>query len=143
MDKGEQMWSFETARFRVVARIQDDFGYQYDGDDEDGETQRALDNGEMAAFDTSVVVYLDGMEVGRDDLYGSVYRCKDVAKFFEDHRSADPMNRNCSIYRDAMMVKTGYPSSICHYFPDMVRHAICEARKTLETMQSVKLRTAA
>src|SRR5690606_12631955 len=101
-----------------------DHGYQYDGDDENGEIQAKLDNGEYVAFDSVVRVMLDGIEVGWSSLGGSVYGANEYADFWTAHRDKNPMNRNCSIYRDAMRAKTGHECTICHYFPDMVREAI-------------------
>lgn len=124
-------WKFETARFCVKLLVTEDYGYQYDGDDPEGETQAKLDSGEYVAFDSDVVVYVDGQCVANDSLCGSVYDANTVAEFWTAHRDSDPMNRNCSIYRDAMRAETGHESAICHYFPDMVRIAIGEARKHL------------
>lgn len=127
----ETVWTFETARFCVELRIQQDHGYQYDGDDEDGETQAKLDSGEYVAFDSLVTVTLDGKEVGWSSLGGSVYSTSTIEEFWTSHRDQDPMNRNCSLYRDAMRAKAGHECVICHYFPDMVSEAIAEARKTI------------
>lgn len=125
------VWTFETARFAVELHIAQDYGFQYDGDDEGGETQAKLDSGEYVAFDSRVVVKLDGRTIGADHLGSSVYGADEVSEFWTAHRDADPMNRNCSIFRDAMRAKTGHESSICHYFPDMVAQAIADARATL------------
>jgi len=119
----ETVWTFETARFRVTLDIAQDYGYLYDGDDEDGETQAKLDSGEYVAFDSRVRVTLDGRVIGEDHLGGSVYSADTVDEFWTAHRDADPMNRNCSIMRAARG-----RVSICHYFPDMVAQAIAEAR---------------
>jgi hypothetical protein len=127
----ETVWSFQTKRFRVELQIEPDYGYEYDGDDEDGETQRKLDNGEYVAFDSSVVVYMDGKEVGRDSLGGSVYEASRESEFWTAHRDPDPMHRNCSIYRDTMRATTGHECMIGHYFPGMVTEAVTEARKAL------------
>lgn len=133
MSNFETLWTFKTARFAVRFDIMPDYGYQYDGDDENGETQAALDSGEMVAFDSRVVVSLDGEEIGSDHLGGSVYYANKVAEFYTAHRDRDPMNRNCSIYRDHMKATTGHLCTICHYFPDMVTQAIAEARAFLAT----------
>lgn len=125
----ERVWEFKTARFTVALEIAHDDSYRYDGEDADGSTQFDLDTGELVAFDSRVVVELDGQEIGADHLGGSVYRAGDESAFWTDHRDPDPMNRNCSIMRAAR----GENCVICHYFPDMVRVAIAEARKTLAT----------
>ncbi len=130
----ETVWSFETARFRVTLDIAEEFGCQYDGDDENGETQAALDSGEYVAFDSIVRVYLDGREIGADGLGGSVYTANEVSEFWTAHRDKDAMNRNCSIMRG----KRGDNVVICHYFPDMVRIAVAEARKALSSVPPMR-----
>ncbi|UVK46767.1 hypothetical protein BPNPMPFG_002475 [Mesorhizobium sp. AR07] len=114
------VWCFTTSRFRVLLQIEPDFNYRYDGDDLEGETQAALDSGEYVAFDSAVVVELDGVEIARDSLGGSVYSEDCISEFWTAHRDSDPMNRNCSIMRAAR----GGNVSICHYFPDMVRQPL-------------------
>lgn len=123
----ETVWRFKTARFLVTLRIEPDYGYQYDGDDPDGETQARLDNGDYLAFDSVVTVYLDGAEIASDSLGGSVYDANSVDEFWTAHRDPNPMNRNCSIMRGKH--PAGPNVTIVHYFPDMVRAAIDEARK--------------
>ena len=120
----DTVWTFSTARFTVALEIEQHYGYQYDGDDENGETQAKLDSGEYVAFDSSVVVYLDGREIGRDSLGESVYGANEVSEFWTAHRDADVMNRNSS-------ARPGVPVCIGHYFPEMVSQAIAEARDTL------------
>jgi hypothetical protein len=129
----ESAWKFSTARFCVELQINEDCSYQYDGDDADGETQRKLDNGDYIAFDSRVVVYCDGREVGANSLGGSVYDRRAVDEFWTAHRDRDPMNRNCTIMRRAYKGENNPDAkiTICHYFPDMVRQAVADARKTL------------
>jgi len=124
------VWSFRTKRFTVSLLVQRDRGYKYDGDDENNETQDKLDSGEFVAFNSIVRVELDGKTIGEDYLGGSVYDADRVAEFWTEHRSADPMNRNCSIMRE----KHGGNACICHYFPDLVRSAIDEARTFVRDM---------
>ena len=128
MRSGEK-WTFETARFRVVFSIERERGFKYDGEDEGGEIQAALDSGEMVAFSSAVEVFFEDEEsaIGSDYLGGSVYTDGTESEFWTAHRGADPMNRNCSIMRAA----NGERVSIGHYFPDMVRQAIAEARREL------------
>lgn len=133
-----KVWQFRTARFAVTLTLARDYGYRYDGDDEDGGTQAALDSGELVAFDAKASVLFDGEEIASDYLCGSVYGADDVADFFTDHRSSDPMNRNCTIMRKAWKGE-GNPEakvSICHYFPDMVAAAIEEARTHMAALHS-------
>lgn len=123
----ETVWTFETARFSVALEITREYNYQYDGDDEDGSIQDAIYRGELIAFDSAAVVRLDGRVIAVDHLGGSVYAAGEVERFWTDHRDSDPMNRNCSIMRAAR----GGNVVIGHYFPDMVRIAIGEARNAL------------
>lgn len=125
------VWIFNTARFQVRLEIEPINGYRYDGDDENNETQTALDNGDYVAFESRVIVELDGAEIASDSLYGSVYERDNVKAFWTDHRDSDPMNRNCSIMRTAR----GENVAIGHYFPDMVSIAIKEAREHVARMQ--------
>ena len=117
-------WAFRTARFQITLTIYEDHGYRYDGDDPDGETQTKLDSGEYVAFDSVVRVYMDGVEISSNSLSGSIYASNDVRSFWTAHRDSNPMNRNCSIMRAACGC-----SFISHYFPDMVREAIDDARR--------------
>jgi hypothetical protein len=123
-------WTFHTAKLTVTLETERVHGYQYDGDDEDGQTQAMLDSGEYVAFDSRVTVSLTSdpdIILGEDHLGSSVY-CRDtMSDFWKGHRDPDPKNRNCSIGTAAR----GYPAVICHYFPEMVRIAISEARKAL------------
>ncbi len=126
----ETMWQFEIGRFTIRARIEpsEDLDLSWC---ETGETERNLDSGLWTAFDTCVSVELNGVEIGTNWLCGSIY--EDPREFFTAHRDADPMNRNCTIMRAAWRGE-GNPDakvSICHYFPDMVRTAIAEARAWL------------
>ncbi len=120
----ETVWSFKTPRFTVKLQLAQDCGYQYDGDDEDGETQAKLDNGEYIAFDSRVVIYCDGREVGADSLGGSVYGRDDYSEFWTAHRTCPADGRNTLAMKARRMC-------ICHYFPDMVRQAVAQARETL------------
>jgi hypothetical protein len=122
-----EMYRFETASYLVRATIEpdDDVDLSFD---ETSETRDNLESGEWQAFCTMVTVEHKetGVVLGKDTLCGSIY--DKPADFFSSHRSPDPMNRNCSMMRAAR----GDNSVICHYFPDMVRGAISDARKTLE-----------
>jgi hypothetical protein len=125
------MWQFKTARFVITARIVAD-EFVDTSFDETGETAEKISSGEWFAFNTTVTVALrNGAELGSDTLCGSIYETP--REFFTAHRDADPMNRNCSIMR----AKRG-DLTICHYFPDMVRNAISEARNALHDMPKVR-----
>lgn len=132
----DTVWRFDTARFSIRLEIDQDYHFQYDGDDESGGIQAALDSGNMIAFDFSVVVYLDEEEIASASLGGSVYEVGNIAEFWTAHRDPDPMNRNCSIMRAAR----GENVRIVHYFPDMVSTAVAEARKALRNDPHIRIR---
>jgi hypothetical protein len=125
------MWEFKTTNFTVRALIAPDDDLDLSWDD-GGETAENLNSGLWEAFETEVTVSFRGAEIGADYLGGSIY--EKPSEFFTDHRSPDPMNRNCSIMRAARGDKT----SIGHYFPDMVRNAISEARKALAAVPKMR-----
>lgn len=138
MSMFERMWEFETARFRVIADIAPDDSDPSESFD-DPETVAAIHSGVTSWFWARVRV-LDketNRELGVDALHGCAY--DRPREFFEAHRDADPMNRNCSIMWEAR----GYNVSICHYFPGMVRQAIADARETLGRLSAVPLRATA
>lgn len=130
----EEVWRFETARFIVTLEIEQQANYVYDGDDEDGETQQQLDNGELVAFDSRVRVRLvsplakeDPIVIGVDHLGGSVYAGDGIDEFWRAHWGSPASGRNTLAMKAQRRV-------VCHYFPDMVRGAINEARTFLRTM---------
>ena len=125
------VWQFKTKRFLVTLELERDRRYKYDGDDEDGETQRKLDNGEFVAFDSAVRIYFDDEEIAWDSLGSSVYGEYNVADFYTAHRDPDYTNRNCTLMR----AERGENVCIGHYFPDMVRTAVKEARDYLKSKQ--------
>ncbi|MGY3615690.1 hypothetical protein [Bradyrhizobium sp. USDA 10063] len=126
------MFRFETANFIVSATIRPDHDVDISFDETD-ETASKLESGEWQAFTTTITVMIgSGIELGSDTLCGSIYA--DPAEFFSSHRDPNPMNRNCSIMRAAQ----GDKRVICHYFPDMVREAIRNARKTLHNLPKVR-----
>lgn len=126
----ETVWSFETARLKVALEIEPE-----DMDPADSfefpEDIEAVRSGEVAWFQASVVVYVDGLEVGRDSLGGCAY--KTVEEFYQSHRDPDPANRN------TLAMKARH-TSIGHYFPEMVSIALDEARKTLRQLRAFPLR---
>lgn len=129
-NKSRAVWSFTTSRFTVALYVERDRNYIYDGDDEDGSYQEKIDSGEIVAFDSRVVVTLDGEEIASNWLCGSTYGADEVDQFWTAHRDADPMNRNSSVMREAR----GHNVVICHYFPDMVRETISAARDHVAAM---------
>lgn len=114
------VWRFRTKQFNVELRLERIHGYRYDGDDENGETQAAIKSGELHAFESVVNVEWNDEIIGQSTLYGSVYDNPD--DFYTAHRDSDPENRNT-------LEKRAKRQCICHYFPDMVREAIAEARE--------------
>jgi hypothetical protein len=111
----EEMWRFDTARFVVKWEVtpSDDVDISWD---ETGEVQDNLASGLWCAFDSRIVVELDGRVIGEDYLGGSIYE-------------------NPSEFRDHIgMNKRGHGS----YFSDMVREAIKDARKTLASTPHIR-----
>ena len=129
--RAETLWTFSTARFRVVCEIEPDFDLDLSFDDT-GEVAEKLESGEYTAFQTRVAVYLDGNQIAADYLGGSIYA--NPEDFVTDHRDPDPMNRNSSLMR----AERGDNVSICHYFPGMVSEAIAEARKALSNVPTIR-----
>lgn len=128
-----ELWRFETARFAVVWTIQpcDSLDLSWD---ETGEVAENLNEGVWGAFDSKVAVYLDGNEIAADYPSESIYA--DPADFRSNHRDPDPMNRNCSIMRE----RRGESGVIGHYFPDMVRTAVAEARQHIAELDLPRMR---
>lgn len=118
-----ELWSFETARFKVLCTAEPEHHEDLSWD-HDGSVRAGIDSGDYDLFCAKVTVFLDGREIASDYLGGCVYA---PGEFVESHRDPDPMNRNCSIMRDAR----GARMCIGHYFPDMVSIAIAEARQVL------------
>jgi hypothetical protein len=134
--KDQIVWTFDTARFRVVCALEpcemdpaDSFQYQEDID--------AVREDRVLWFDAIVSVWFGEDEdlryVAHDALGGCAYAT--VQDFIAAHRDHDPMARNSSLMRAVR------PNSvICHYFPDMVRVACEAARAEVVKMQSVPMR---
>lgn len=125
------VWKFETARFCVTLSFEpeemdpaDSFEFQEDID--------AIRNGDVLWFCAVLRVFCGGNEVARDVLGGCAYRSID--EFIAAHRDPDPMNRNSSIMR----ASRGDRTVISHYFPDMVRQAVADARRTVCNMPQLR-----
>lgn len=133
MARGETVWEFNTAQFRVTLEIEPE-----DMDPADSfeceDDIAAIRNGGVEWFQAKVAVYFDGREIAADYLGGCAYNS--VREFYESHRDRDPMNRNCSIMRAVR----GDNVCIGHYFPDMVSTAISEARGAMRKFKQVDLR---
>lgn len=117
-----------TARFRVALEIAPEDMDPVDSFEREDDIE-AVRNGDVEWFCAHVVVYLDERPVGDDSLGGCAY--ESVKEFYTSHRDPDPTNRNCTIMRLARAGSVDAKYSICHYFPDMVRQAIRDARRTL------------
>lgn len=112
----QTIWQFNTKNFTVR------MSYDYDQDgtdlswDETGETQEKVASGEWAVyvFHAEVIERATGNTIGEDYLGGSIYA--DPADF-RDHVGLAIKSREDG---------RNYGS----YFTDMIREAICEARKT-------------
>ncbi len=116
----EEMWRFETAQFEIVAEITPSECPDLSWAGE--EALRDYEDGKLMLFDTRVVVRKSGKELGADHLGESSYY--DPKDFFKEHRNPDPQWRNTLETRAKGVC-------FCTYFPDMVRIAIAEARRTL------------
>ena len=89
-----------------------------------GEEARAgLISGRYVGFCARArVLDAEGNVLATDYLGNCIY--KSLQEFASGHRDPDPLNRNCSLMRQAR----GQDMIICHYFPDMVRIVCDEAR---------------
>ena len=128
----QQVWSFKTRNFQVDLMISP---CEIDPEDslEFPEDVELVRSGQVEWFDASVAVkhLPTGIELGSDHLGCCSYY--DFESFFEGHRDKDPMNRNCSIMREAK----GSNVVICHYFPSMVRESISAARINLDLIKNI------
>lgn len=111
----EKMWEFSTKNFHVIATVEPDENVDVSFDDTNT-TRDNLESGKWTAFATWVRVYYRGAEVGSDCLGGSIY--EHPRDFFSEHR--------------------GSRGQWGSYFPDMVRQAIKEARKTLANTPRIR-----
>lgn len=124
----ETIWRFDTRRFTVLCEVtpcqdnpSDVFGFDSDVE--------AVRNGDVQYFDARVrVLSAWGDELGCDYLGACSYKSTD--DFVAGHRDRDPMSRNSSLMR----AKNGENTSICYYFPSMVREATGQARKRLDML---------
>lgn len=120
----ETLWQFKTRNFTVslACDYDNEFDPLHDVDD-DGETARAIEAGELSAyiFRVEVTHRPTGTVLGDDYLGASVY--DDPHKFATEH---------LGLGADALHIKgKAWNGS---YFPDMVAEAIKEARRTLGTL---------
>jgi len=127
------VWRFDTENYVVRCQV---FPCEDDPADvfEFEEDIRAVRDGEVEWFDVVVTVNRKAsdreVELGRDHLGCCSY--KTIDEFITGHRDPDPMNRNCSIMRQAR----GNNVVICEYFPGMVRQAIADARSIISVFSN-------
>ena len=125
-----EKWSFETARFKVAFEVAPEDMNPRDSFEFPEDIAFARKGG-AHWFQAKVTVYTkDGDEIASNYLGGCSYNS--FKEFYTSHRDTDTMNRNCSIMR----AKNGDNVCICHYFPDMVKVAISEARTVISSKQS-------
>jgi hypothetical protein len=107
--------SFRTARFKVSLQ------WEYDNDADlefyDAATRAGIARGDYAPYIFRVVVLSNDHVIGADYLGDSVY--SDPAEFAHQHFGIAPRGRAKGV-------------TFCCYFPDMLRAAIHDARRTLE-----------
>ena len=120
----ETVWSFETDKYTIELAVApedtDPIGEFHSQEDID-----AINSGTIEWFHARASVSKNGKMIGSDYLGGCAY--KTIQEFLTGHRDPDPLNRNCAEMREAR----GANTVICHYFPDMIRQAISDARLTL------------
>ena len=121
MESMRTMWRFKTAQFTVRARIVDDYSVDTSFD-ETGETVERLERGDWSAFGTIVEVIKNDRVIGESSLWGNIYA--DPREFFVSHWDSE------ADYRNTLDMESKN-SAVCHYFPELVREAIADARKTL------------
>lgn len=134
MSDFETVWSFWTTNFRVELRVypeQDDPADHF----ENPEDIEDIRSGRVDWFVAEVVVTTQqGAILGADALGGCAYAT--VREFYTAHRDTNPNNRNTLGMKAGRVV-------ICHYFPSMVREAVSKARKELERIRVLPIKTAA
>lgn len=130
----EEVWRFETANLSVVLEVTpctDDPAESF----EFPEDIEAINSGLVDWFNARTrVLTKAGEELGADYLGSCSYNS--VREFFTSHRTADALNRNCSVMREVR----GQNVVICEYFPSMVREAIRSARHTLSKLKALRVR---
>ena len=122
--------TFHTDRFTVkVDAYYEDMPVDVD---DDGETARAVENGDYIHFRVHARVIYKGRTIGEDHLGGCIY---ENIRAFMDHKECEKRNREW-----AAQGKEGRCGS---YFTDMIRESIKEARQTLREMGKVRVRATA
>jgi hypothetical protein len=132
MARGELMREFRTKNYIVRATAEEEYDLDLSWD-EDGETAKALERGELIAFTAHVQVIHrpTGAVLGDDYLGNCVY------KSFEDFMD----HRECARYNRELEAK-GEVGRCGSYFADMIHEAISEARGNYSKMELGQLHKA-
>lgn len=115
------IWEFRTKNFSVIVSASYDFDTDLSWDDT-GEVREKLEAGEYVAFCVKAAIFCNGHELAADYLGGCIYA--DIHEF-RDH---------IGLAAKSKADGKNYGS----YFPQMVRQAIEEARKTLATFPKLR-----
>lgn len=132
--RNDAAWSYETARFFIGFYAEEEDTSPEKAMEFDDQIEFAKSGDPGAWFYARVSVYLkdenpyDWTELGRDGLGGCSYNS--VEEFYTAWRTSPDEYRNTLANKDKKIV-------ICHYFPDMVRTAIMQARKELAHMADI------
>lgn len=129
----EAAWRFNTKRYTIVFVAAEE-GQSPEEHFSDPQDVAFASNGDLAHwFSAGVAVYRDDRLVAQTWL-GGCYNS--IGEFCGGHRDPNPLNRNCSIMRRARRKARRAAISICHYFPDLIREVLAEARagEALATM---------
>jgi hypothetical protein len=123
LDRAGALWQFHTERYSVAFFAEEEDIDPADSFEFDDDIAFAREDDPAHWFCAVVVVYgPDGKQIGSDVLGGCSYNS--FREFYSSHRDRDPANRNT-------LAMKASNRAICHYFPDMVRQAISDARATL------------
>ena len=114
-------WSFKTARYEVRLLIEDE-DLPPEDTFERSEDIEAIREGRGEYFCAHVQVLKDGKAIADDYLGGCWY--DSFNDFYASHRTGPDAYRNT-------LANKARGVSYVHYFPDMVRSAISEARQFL------------
>lgn len=125
----ETIREFKTKRFTVRVRAVEDCDVDLSWDDT-GEVRAGLESGKFIAFGVIATAYLDGAKLAEDSLWGCIY-CSPAE--FMDHKECGEQTRK---------LRESGSTAVCgSYFSDMVSTVCREARKAVESMQTVHVRS--
>ena len=121
--------TFKTKNFTVEVTAEEEYDVDLSWDD-DGSTREGLENGTLIAFCAKAAVYYRGREIATDYLGNCIYKSLDD---FMDHKECGKQNKE--------RAAKGEPGRCGSYFRDMITAVCRDARKEIETLQSVRVRT--